>query len=101
MNKARRKELVDLVRELRSAKDKDDIYSVINTLENIRDDEESYYDNIPENLQSSQRAYDSENAIDNMNTALDLLNDIYDSDDNIEWKNMLPNIVEKINSARF
>lgn len=101
MNKARRKELVDLVRELRSAKDKDDIYSVINTLENIRDDEESYYDNIPENLQSSQRAYDSENAIDNMNAALDLLNDIYDSDDNIEWKNMLPNIVEKINSARF
>lgn len=101
MNKMRRKELMDLIKELRSTQDKDDIYSVINVLENIRDDEESYYDNIPENLQSSQRAYDSENAIDNMNEALDLLNDAYDTDDNTKEKGLISQAVEKIKESRF
>lgn len=101
MNKMRRKELTDLGRELLAYQDKDDIYAVINTLENIRDDEESYYDNIPENLQSSQRAYDSESAIDNMNEALDFLDTAYDAEDNEEVANAVSNAVEKINAARY
>lgn len=100
MNKMRRKDLMNLVRELRMCRDKDDIYAVINGLENVRDDEESYYDNIPENLQSSQRAYDSESAIDNMNDALDLLNMAYESDDDNEVKRLLEEAVDKINEAR-
>lgn len=101
MNKMRRTELLDLIKELRTFQDKEDIYAAINTLENIRDDEENYYDNIPENLQSSQRAYDSEYAIDNMNDALDVLNDAYDSDDTEEMKNMVSNAITKINEARY
>lgn len=101
MNKMRRKELVDLVKELRAFQDKDDIYTAINTLENIRDDEENYYDNIPENLQSGQRAYDSEEAIDKMNDALDLLNDAYDADNTDEIKNMVADAINKINEARY
>lgn len=101
MNKMRRKELANLGRELLTYKDKDDIYEAINTLENIRDDEESYYDNIPENLQSSQRAYDSENAIDNMNEALDFLDTAYDAEDNEKVAKAISNAVEKINAARY
>ena len=101
MNKARRLELNNLIKELRFVQDKDDIYGVINTLENIRDDEESYYDNIPENLQSSQRAYDSEAAIENMNDALDMLNEAYDGEDNTEWKTIIAQAVDKINAARY
>lgn len=100
MNKMRRKDLTGIIKELRTYHDNDDIYAVINNLENIRDDEESYYDNIPENLQSSQRAYDSENAIDNMNDALDFLNDAYESDDENKTKELVIKAIDKINEAR-
>lgn len=101
MNKMRRKDLMGLVNELRTYRDKDDIYEVINELENIRDDEENYYDNIPENLQSSQRAYDSESAIDNMNDALDSLNEAYESDNNDEVRKLVVKAINKINEARY
>ena len=40
-------------------------------LENKCSDESDYFDNIPENLQGSQRAMDSEEAIDKMNEAIE------------------------------
>ena len=80
MNKMRRRELNNLNNELRCVNDKQDLYSCISTLEGIKLDEEIYYDNIPENLQYSNRAYDSEQAISNMDDALDLLNEAYDAD---------------------
>lgn len=103
MNKMRRKELSDLIKVLRMAETTDDVCCVVNTLENIRDDEESYYDNIPENLQCSQRAYDSENAIDNMNDALNVLEEICNSKDNTneQFKSAIVKAVDKINSARY
>lgn len=100
MNKMRRKDLMGLIKELRAYRDNGDIYSVINGLENIRDDEESYYDNIPENLQSSQRAYDSESAIDNMNDALDILNEAYESSDKEVIRSLVTKAINKINEAR-
>ena len=100
MNKMRRKDLMGLIKELRAYRDNDDIYSVINGLENIRDDEENYYDNIPENLQSSQRAYDSESAIDNMNDALDILNEAYESSDKEVIRGLVTKAINKINEAR-
>ena len=53
------------------------LYAWINILDNLKDEEQDYYDNIPENLQYSQRAEDSEAAIDNLDEALDLLNDAW------------------------
>ena len=80
MNKARRKELETVISNLNEIQGKDDLYACINDLEKIRDDEQDYYDNIPENLQYSQRAEDSEAAIDNLEEALDLINEAYDAD---------------------
>ena len=61
MNKARKQQLRKWLVDLEEIKSE---------LENICSDEESYFDNIPENLQYSQRASDSEEAIDQMNEAV-------------------------------
>ena len=61
MNKVRRQELSKCLSDLETIKD---------VLENIRYDEEEYFNNMPENLQSSQRGIDSEDAIDKMNDAV-------------------------------
>ena len=42
-------------------------------LENICSDEQDYFDNMPENLQSSMRAEESEEAIDYMENAIEML----------------------------
>jgi predicted RNase H-like HicB family nuclease len=97
----RRKELAKLVIKLKMIRDKDDIYDVISDLESIRDEEEEYYDNIPENLQSSQRAYDSEEAIDNMNDALELLEQAYESVEDNDITSIISEAVDKINEAKF
>ena len=54
----------------------DSIDEVLNLLEDVLYDEEDAYDNIPENLQGSWRAMESEDAIDTLNDASDLLTDI-------------------------
>lgn len=61
MNKSRRQQLRKWL---------EDIEAIKNELERIIEDEQEYYDNIPENLQGSERASDSEEAIDNMNEAV-------------------------------
>ena len=99
MNKVRRKELSEVVRELSLIQDKSDLNSIINTLENIKFDEESYYDNIPENLQYSQRAEDSERAIDNLDEALSLLNEVYDADEFDKNDELMQEAADKIEEA--
>lgn len=101
MNKARRKELSDVIRGLNAIQDKDDLYSWINTLDNIKDDEQNYYDNIPENLQYSQRAEDSEAAIENLEEALDLLNEVYDADEFDGGHSLIQEAIDKIENARW
>jgi predicted RNase H-like HicB family nuclease len=101
MNKARRKELSDVIKGLNSIQDKDDLYSWINTLDNIKDDEQDYYDNIPENLQSSQRAEDSEQAIEYMEEALDLLNEAYDMDEFDKDSELIQEAIDKIEDASW
>lgn len=64
MNKARRKELNEVIEKINDAKE---------LLENIMCDEEEYRDNMPENLQSSERYEQAEAACDAMQEALDQL----------------------------
>lgn len=66
MNRERRKQLTKI---------SEDIDAIRDNLENILADEEDYHDNIPENLQYSQRAGDSENAIELMNDAIECMNE--------------------------
>jgi hypothetical protein len=44
-------------------------------LETICSDEQDYFDNMPENLQGSQRGMDAEEAIDQMNEAVSSIED--------------------------
>ena len=101
MNKVRRKELSEVIKALGMMQDKDDLYSIISDLESIKSDEEDYYDNIPENLQYSQRAEDSEQAIENMDDALDLLNDVYEADEFNKDDEAIREAIDKIEEARW
>lgn len=101
MNRIRRKELMVIINELNMVQDKYDLYSIINELDNIKSDEEDYYSNIPENLQYSQRAEDSEAAIEKLEEALDLLNELYDEDEFDKDSDLIQEAIDKIEDARW
>ena len=61
MNKIRRQQLRKWLEDLEEIK---------NELETICSDEQDYFDNMPENLQGSQRGCDSEEAIEQMGEAV-------------------------------
>lgn len=101
MNKTRRKELGQVIYGLGKIQDREDLYAWINILDNLKDEEQDYYDNIPENLQYSQRAEDSEAAIDNLDEALDLLNDAYDAKEFDKDSELIKHAIDKIEDARW
>jgi len=70
MNKLRRKQLDEVIDKINNIKDE---------LETIMNDEEEYKDNMPENLQGSERYEIAEAACDSMQEALDLLEDAISS----------------------
>ena len=70
MNNERRKQLSKLM---------DKIEELKGDLEGILSDEDDARDSMPENLQESDRYYASEDASDNMNSAIDSLGDAIDS----------------------
>lgn len=67
MNKQRREK----IREVRN-----EIETCMNKLQTILDEEQDYFDNMPENLQGSMRGSDSEDAIDTMESCIDGLDEI-------------------------
>ena len=78
MNNDRRKELRTLANKLKSNTSQNDlkfIVSIKNELESILYEEESYMDNIPENLQGGYRYQMAEDACDNIESAIDALNE--------------------------
>lgn len=66
MNRIRRKALNDI---------KDQIEMLRCTLEQLAEEEEEYRDNMPENLQSSERYEKADEACDSLNSALDSLDE--------------------------
>ena len=64
MNKERRMKIANIIKE---------IDNVRNNLQEILSEEESVFDNMPENLQSSMRGEESEEAIDYMSEAIESL----------------------------
>lgn len=69
MNKARRKVLQEIYNIISDAKD---------DLEVVFDEEEEYKENIPENLQNSERYEKAEEATDNISLALSSLEEALD-----------------------
>jgi len=70
MNQQRRKELNELVSELEE---------IENRLESIKNDEEEYRDNLPENLQGSEKYDMSDSACFEMENAIAFLADAISS----------------------
>ena len=70
MNKARRKALDEVISKIEEAKE---------LLENLQAEEEEYRDNMPENLQGSERYEAADAAVDNMSSAVDDLDEAISS----------------------
>ncbi len=70
MNNPRRKQLAEISEKLSELR---------SMLESVKDEEEEYMGNIPENLQSSERYEKAENAVDNLDAALDSLDEAISS----------------------
>ena len=66
MNKTRRQQLRKWLEDMENIKGE---------LETICSDEQDYYDNMPENLQGSQRGMDAEEAIEQMEEAVSSIED--------------------------
>ena len=81
MNKDRRKELYAVAKKLLLLKQTNDrcvetdLEVIKNELDMILYDEESYMDNIPENFQNSYRYQAAEDACNNIENAIDSLDD--------------------------
>ena len=75
MNKNRRNMLSKCIAKL---------VDLINEIENIKQDEELSFDNLPENLQSSMRGENMEEAIEYLDNSLDNLNSALDELESIE-----------------
>lgn len=75
MNQLRRKEIGRLT-DLMNHKRYDITVDLAGEIENIRDEEQEAYDNLPEGIQESDRGWQMEEAIDNLDSALQALEDI-------------------------
>lgn len=67
MNKERRIRLKEII---------DNIEKIKGKLRDVLNDEENAFDNMPENLQSSMRGEESQEAIDYMEEAVDILEEV-------------------------
>ena len=70
MNNQRRKEIAKAVAML------DDVYDI---LDDVNCDENDAYDNMPENLQDGDRAFNMQDNIDKLDNACSSINEIMDS----------------------
>lgn len=70
MNKIRRKRIENAIEKLEK---------IMAEFEDIRDDEQDCFDNLPESLQYSERGETMEEAIDVLDTVLDNINDAIDA----------------------
>ena len=102
MNKVRRGQLRTLSAKLSrivSIDDKETLDECISILEDIKWDEENYFENMPENLQGSMRGCESEEAIDNMDQALDALNEAIETEDEEEFADAVNLAIEYIDDC--
>jgi len=70
MNKARRKQIMEVVEKLRPLKEE---------LESIAADEQEYFENMPESLQGSERGQQAEETMYELDTQHETLDEIIDA----------------------
>lgn len=66
MNNTRRKAIRKVIEELEALSSR---------IDDLRDEEQDYLDNIPENLQASERYSDAETAVDNLDSAVNAVDE--------------------------
>lgn len=102
MNKARRKEIKDVIARLKKFNfeftelEKNEC---IDLIKDILDDEEYARENIPENLQNSYRYQQSEDACDNLDDAIAELHCIRSSNKKENNINIVENAITFLNNA--
>ena len=75
MNKARREEIARLITEAEELK---------GMIESIREEEQEYYDNMPESLQQGERGQNAESAVSELEDAIDAMDNVICSLGSIE-----------------
>ena len=75
MNNKRRKNIAEIISQLNSLSEK--VENILSDIEIVKDEEEECLENIPENLQESERYNQVEEAADNLNTAYDMCQDVF------------------------
>ncbi|URC17912.1 hypothetical protein SEA_GARDENB_55 [Microbacterium phage GardenB] len=74
MNKQRRKDIEAIISKLADLEAlKNEVQEAI---EQVRDEEQEYYDNMPEGLQQSDRGYQAEEAANQLDEAASMLDDL-------------------------
>lgn len=81
MNKPRRKQIQDVIEKLSSLQSEMEV--LIEEIEGIQADEEEYRDNMPENLQGSERYERADTACDALESAKDSLEESKDNIDEV------------------
>ncbi len=74
MNNKRRKNIAEIISKLNSLSE--EVENILSDIEIVKDEEEECLENIPENLQESERYNQVEEAADNLNTAFDVCQDV-------------------------
>ena len=69
MNNPRRKRIAEVISKLQALEE--ELQAVKEEIEEIKDEEQEYLDNIPENLQLSERYEKAENAVSCLESAID------------------------------
>ncbi len=77
MNIKRRKKIALIISEVTSLSEK--MESILDDLETIKSEEEECFENIPENLQDSERYTAAEEAVENLDSAYDTLQEAIDN----------------------
>lgn len=84
MNNVRRKKIENLIcwlKRLENDFEESLLDDCIGRLDDIKNEEEEAFENMPEGLQYSARGMDSETAIDNLDEALSYLEELYSTED--------------------
>lgn len=81
MNKNRRKAIADIVTKVEEivADTREKLEELQTSIESVRDEEQDYLDNIPENLQGSERYETAEQAVDNLDSAASSIEELIDA----------------------
>lgn len=84
MNKQRRKSIYRVIGQLDVVSN--EVQSCMTNIKNIKANEKCSYDSIPDNLSESQRAIDSETALDILDDYLDDMQNIIETISNMKDK---------------